>query len=118
MPFDSVDEIFLHQTPAIRCLPAQLSAPQAPGAADVASEDEIDVGQLARFARQRAAIEEDVQRWSSTPLAHQDGIDLHRELPAATSGAITPSQRAQTSQSSRWRGIGDSQRQATITAPE
>jgi len=118
MPFDGVDEVFFGQTPAIGCLPAQLGAPQAPGTADVASEDEIDVGQLARFARQRATIEEDVQRRSSTPLAHQDGIDRHGDLPAATSGAITPSQRAQTSQSSRWRGIGDSQRQATITAPE
>jgi hypothetical protein len=114
---------------AIRRLRAGLIPPWAYRSATVAPVDEVDVGQVPRLPPLRAPIDEDVQGRSSTSGAHQDRIDVHRVPPrarwfrgsiggaAATSRAITPSQRPQSSPCSLGSGSGRAQRHATTSRP-
>ena len=102
--------------------------PTRGGTAPVAFVDAVDVREIARPARVRAAFDENVERRRSAPPAHQDGIDVHgilrglracavgRRERGGDLGAIRPSQRPQRRPSSRGTGSGRLHRQATIHA--
>src|SRR2546430_16080613 len=105
---DRVGQLDFGQTMAVRGFLARLVAPWANGSAHIAGVDEIDEWFVAGGAVLWFSLREDVQRRFSAPTADQDRVEVHDEpswrplrqrprspLGAATSGARSPSQRAQ-----------------------